>query len=95
MAPNVVVNIRPAQAPILDQPAEDDDKFHPVLTSSVDLALPEHIVSAFATAKETVSSMPNPIRPHKPGDDVVIIPLGTSSAAPSKYRNGNISNALH
>jgi hypothetical protein len=33
-------------------------------------------------------------RPSRPGDDVVIVPFGTSSAAPSQYRNGEVSVSI-
>lgn len=88
MLSNMRVDIRPPQAPTRDQQTVDDDNFHPILTSAVPLALPLPTTTAFEVARQAVFAMEQSKRPSRPGDDVVIVPLGTCSAAPSKYRNG-------
>lgn len=80
------VDIRPPRPPTLDQGCLDYDRFHPVVTGAKPLNLPEHVVQAFADAKEAVAKLE--VTPGQASDDVVVVPLGTSSALPSKYRNG-------
>ena len=52
----------------------------------------EKFKDARATAKATPTGRSNPYSRLVNGDDVRVIPLGTSSALPSKYRNGRSSS---
>lgn len=94
MACNVMMSVRPQHAPALNQEAIKDDGFHQIISHTAELDLEPRIMEAFAAAKECVAVTEDSARPPRPGDDVVIVPLGTSSAAPTTYRNGkSISNA--
>lgn len=84
---NLIVDVRPPRPPAQAKLTENDDKFHPAATSPELLALPGPTLAAFATAREKGAAAVHG-RPTRPGDDVTIIPLGTGSAVPSKYRNG-------
>lgn len=85
----MLVGVRPLQPPIHDQIAEEYDKFHPVVTSPTPVSLPPATLAAFSDARARIKAdQESHPEPQKPGDDVVILPLGTSSALPSKYRNG-------
>lgn len=44
-------------------------------------------IEAFHTVRQLVAEESSS-RSSQPGDDVTVTPLGTSSAMPSKYRNG-------
>ncbi|CCM00813.1 uncharacterized protein FIBRA_02855 [Fibroporia radiculosa] len=85
---NRLIEMRPPSEPRHDEQAQSYDHFHPAIEQIPSLNLPSAVFQSFAAAKARVSrssragaSMP------KPGDDVEITPLGTSSALPSKYRN--------
>ena len=97
MASNMLIDIRPPHPPRIDPLAEGTDQFHPAVTNPELLALPLSTAAAFATARERVSEHQGAAsddRTRRAGDDVVIVPLGTSSAAPTKYRNGKLSKCL-
>ncbi|KAL4253032.1 RNase Z family protein [Abortiporus biennis] len=85
---HVTVGARPRVAPKKSELAIEHDHFHPAVTSSDPLPLPEATQKAFeasvAAWKHRQESTP---KESEPGDDVVILPLGTSSALPSTYRN--------
>jgi len=55
----------------------------------------EKFKDARETAKATPTGRPNPYSRLVNGDNVKVIPLGTSSALPSKYRNGQSSPFFH
>ncbi|KIM85847.1 hypothetical protein PILCRDRAFT_817088 [Piloderma croceum F 1598] len=76
--------IRPFQPPIYDKPSEEQDGVH----SSTPVCLPELMTKRFFEARQAVEEFSkNDLATSKPGSDVVITPLGTSSACPTKYRN--------
>ncbi|KAH8083328.1 hypothetical protein BXZ70DRAFT_1073609 [Cristinia sonorae] len=79
------VDVRPARGPILDQASLDYDRFHPIATGERSLEIEEKTLQAFEDAQIAASKLD--AVPAKPEDGVTIIPLGTSSALPSKYRN--------
>jgi ribonuclease Z len=82
------VKIRPPRPPIYEKEAEDIDQFHPVIRSSSPLLLPDHVVEFFSEAKSQVTEHINrsPVN-NMPGDNVIVVTLGTGSAVPTKYRN--------
>jgi ribonuclease Z len=90
MNANTLVRMRPPQPPVLDPVLEGRDPFHPAIASGSGWALPEGTREQFAIAKANVQAhqIARNDRPSKPGDDLVVIPLGTSSATSSRYRNG-------
>jgi ribonuclease Z len=94
MARNLHVVVRPPKPPTLDNQPLADGKYQSMLVSSAPLALPPSTTAAFTNAKEEVSTMEIDERPSRPGDNVVIVPFGTSSAAPSQYRNGKVSVSI-
>jgi hypothetical protein len=87
--PNFVVGLRPHKPPVLSDLAEDHDRFHQhVHDPELQLLTREesrHFDTARARAKEHMSER---MLTQKPGDDITIITLGTSSAVPTKFRNG-------
>lgn len=77
--------------------ADEGDRFHPAIQSPEDLSLPFLTNKEFTEAKEAVARVSNgsgPATEHLPGSNIVVTPLGTSSAVPTKYRNGNTSISL-
>lgn len=77
--------IRPFRPPIYDKPSEEQDGVH----SSTPVCLPELTTKRFFEARQAVAEFSKgDLAASKPGSDVVITPLGTSSACPTKYRNG-------
>ncbi|KAG7094254.1 hypothetical protein E1B28_007858 [Marasmius oreades] len=95
MSANQVLSVRPPAAPAVDKEAEELDRFHPVISSSAGISLPEDTQSRFEEAKKRVKVEAAKVGQHDvnvkaaetPGADVRIITLGTGSACPNKYRN--------
>ncbi|KAL1738920.1 beta-lactamase-like protein, partial [Schizophyllum fasciatum] len=84
MTTDTHVTIRPPSPPKLDPYAQD--KFHPVCQAPVELTPATR--EAFDQAQALVAQrIEDGSVPGLPGADVTILPLGTSSAVPSKYRN--------
>ena len=89
MTTDTQVHIRPPSPPKRDPYAQD--KFHPVCQAPVELT--QATREAFDKAQAVVSQrIAEGAVPKLPGSDVTVLPLGTSSAVPSKYRNGEIVN---
>jgi ribonuclease Z len=67
------------------------DKFKPALEAKLagkqDPNITPALLALFRKVRSEVEAE-EPSRPKGPGDDVVITTLGTGSALPSKYRNG-------
>ncbi|OCH93318.1 hypothetical protein OBBRIDRAFT_790349 [Obba rivulosa] len=85
---NITVGIRPPVDPTIDPLSVEDDKFHPVVASGLPLSLTSSSLEIFAEAKRSVEQRhADNAAPPKPGDDVLLVPLGTSSSLPSKFRN--------
>jgi ribonuclease Z len=81
---NIIVDIHPPRAPVYNTPAHD--RFHDAATAETSLVLDESLQQRFREAQVLIEST-TPRSP-APGDDVQVIPLGTGSALPMKYRNG-------
>lgn len=87
MAANLHLDIRPPRPPKQNPSAEAADLFHPAITSPTPITLSPALLEQYDVAKrEAAQALAD--RTGKPGDNVMIIPLGTGSAAPTKYRNG-------
>lgn len=68
---------------------EEYDRFHPAVTSPAPTPLPPSTLERFSEAKANIETFRRSGRlPTPKGADVKILPLGTGSAIPSKYRNG-------
>ena len=86
---NTRYGVRPMHDPRLLSGAEADDRFHRAIRSPEDFLLPDLTNVEFSEAREAVTKLSNSFWPVTPGSDIVVTPLGTSSAVPTKYRNGN------
>lgn len=86
MQKSLLINLHPPCLPRLDPDAGKGDFFHPAVSSKSPLILPESTRSSFADAQSHVAHTE---AEEICGKDVTICPLGTNSAMPSKYRNGN------
>lgn len=92
MRANIILDIRPPRPPVFDKVAEEYDRFHPAMKDPTSLVLDNATMDSFAIAKVIVEErLKCGDGSIQPGDDVVVVPLGTSSALPSKYRNGTCS----
>ncbi|PCH45067.1 hypothetical protein WOLCODRAFT_155082 [Wolfiporia cocos MD-104 SS10] len=88
MASNSVVDMRPPRAPRPDNETLSYDHFHPAMASGSSLKSPKAIAKQIANVQSKVQLYASTHdADHQPGDDVEIVPLGTSSAVPNKYRN--------
>lgn len=77
--------VRPPRPPSIHESTIARDVFHPAVISQEPIPLPLATTQAFAQAKDAANAL---IDTPSPGDEVLILPLGTSSAVPTKYRNG-------
>ena len=92
MAPQTV-DIRPP-APPVPQTLEDlSDPFHTAVTSDGPLDIEAGTLKRFREAQTSVKETQHSTE-DVPGRDVTIFPLGTGSALPTKYRNGQLTLVL-
>ena len=96
MRANARHSIRPFHPPAYDKLIEEKDLFHPAAESQVPLALSDATAKRFQEAKNAVQEYSS----HRniaetPGSEVIVTPLGTSSAVPTKYRNGKSIAVIH
>ncbi|KIJ09075.1 hypothetical protein PAXINDRAFT_172647 [Paxillus involutus ATCC 200175] len=87
MRANLSVDLHPPRPPAQNLDAEKSDIFHPAVSSNSFLDLPELTRTRFMEAQAAVQSDSGPQLEGMPGKDVMICPLGTGSAMPSKFRN--------
>lgn len=81
------VDVRPPGQPMLKPLTEGRDQFHNTIQSQQPVNLSSLTLVEYSKAQKNAAiALAN--REPKPGDNVVVIPLGTGSAIPSKYRNG-------
>ncbi|TCD68735.1 hypothetical protein EIP91_009881 [Steccherinum ochraceum] len=84
----LVVDVRPARAPALDEAIAKYDRFHPVAAGDTALVIPEDVKKAFEEAQAVATGLPVKLLDSPSAtENALVIPLGTSSALPSKYRN--------
>ena len=88
MRGNTHHSVRTVHPPLHDELAEEMDTFHPAVQSSISLSLPDLLTKRFCEAKSAVKEYNKSLVNPNAGLDVVVTPLGTSSAIPTKYRNG-------
>lgn len=92
MQTHMVIGMHPTRPPVQDPEAERCDLFHAAVSSGSPVVLPETTKCRFAEAQAEVQSMASKRKVKEmPGEDVMILPLGTGSAMPSKFRNGAFS----
>ncbi|KIK93173.1 hypothetical protein PAXRUDRAFT_829230 [Paxillus rubicundulus Ve08.2h10] len=87
MRTNLLVDLHPPRPPAQNLDAEKYDIFHPAVSSNSFLDLPELTRTRYMEAQAAVQSDNRPQLEGLPGKDVMICPLGTGSAMPSKFRN--------
>ncbi|KAI0264706.1 hypothetical protein BC834DRAFT_882205 [Gloeopeniophorella convolvens] len=89
MESHAVVDVRPPRLLATDPLLAARDRFHPVVASEMPLELSSETREKFSKAQRVVSSRMAELagRPPKPGDELVVISLGTNSAISSRYRN--------
>lgn len=85
MMANLHVPLRPS-GPLQSDNFTLNDPFHSALSGSPLQTLPDTTTKTFEEAKETVLRHP-PAETQQPSN-VKILPLGTGSSIPTKYRNG-------
>ena len=83
------ISLHPPRPPTENEGFEQLDLFHPAVRSTPHLQLPESTLASFARARATLESL---AQGHDmdavPGKDVSVCTLGTGSAIPTKFRNG-------
>lgn len=83
------IDVRPPRPPTLDAPIPTHETFYAAVSSGAPPDLPLPTLNKFKQAQAAYTALEaNNARIARPGDDVVVVPLGTSSALPNKYRNG-------
>ena len=87
MTANLHVPLRPS-GPVRSHSFTLNDRFHPALSGSTFQTLPDTTIKAFEEAKETV--LRHPSAETQQPSNVKILPLGTGSSIPTKYRNGTM-----
>ncbi|TFY69819.1 hypothetical protein EVJ58_g184 [Rhodofomes roseus] len=85
---NCHIEMRPVKEPCFDPFAVKNDIFNSMVEKGSPVRIPQNVVHAFGTAKGKIEQVQKRLtRKSRPGDDVEIIPLGSSSATPTAYRN--------
>ncbi|KAJ2930031.1 hypothetical protein H1R20_g7064, partial [Candolleomyces eurysporus] len=96
MVSNLDIRIRPPAPPVKNLNAIANDYFHPLLErmtptdTSIPVELSTETQSKFVEAQQLTKKIEQKILKSgvtKPGDDIVVVPLGTGSAVPGKYRS--------
>ena len=86
--PDVFLSVRPVRPPTQDEHAKEDE-FNPLVAAGSLPELSSSVKESFGAVKTRVSERAGRGSPaSQPGDDVVITPLGTGSAIPTRMRNG-------
>ncbi|OJT01745.1 Zinc phosphodiesterase ELAC protein 2 [Trametes pubescens] len=84
---NLMVHVRPLRPPIVDDKGHEDE-FGSLAASGSLPELSDNVRQTFAEIKESVGTRVACKSPRaQPGDDVVVTPLGTGSAIPTRLRN--------
>ncbi|RDX42667.1 hypothetical protein OH76DRAFT_1410927 [Lentinus brumalis] len=85
--PNTLLHVRPVRPPVQDELAREDE-FNPFVAAGSLPELSDSVREKVAAVKAAVAERMGRNSPATaPGDDVVITPLGTGSAVPTKMRN--------
>lgn len=89
MQPHSHVDIRPPRRVLVDPILEEKDKFHPAMAANVGPELSLATKEKFMEAQSVINTLEKQDGGvPDAGDELVVIPLGTSSAIMSRYRNG-------
>ena len=86
------VDMRPPSKPVLESFFVERDSFHPAVATPRPISLLASTRDKFTRAQSAVQaglSTRSSDEP-SPGDDLVVIPLGTSSTVTTRYRNGKL-----
>ncbi|KAI0777745.1 hypothetical protein BD413DRAFT_640429 [Trametes elegans] len=84
---DMIVNVRPPRPPKKDEKAKQDE-FNDLASSNTLPELPDTTLEKFKEVQRHVNQRPGRGSPAaQPGDDVVLTPLGTGSAVPTRVRN--------
>ena len=91
MQPNSYVDVRPPRPVAIDPVLREKDKFHPTIAAETPPGLSPVAKEKFRNAQDAVATRLIELDGNVPraGDELVVIPLGTSSAVASRYRNGD------
>ena len=83
------VDVRPSREPRFEFTSDDHEMICAAAADPQSVQLPVPTLNAFAKAQARYAeiSADSENQEPKPGDDVVVVPLGTSSAVPNRYRN--------
>ena len=84
-------SIRPPREPVVESPYNEER--HKLIRDALygpGVEIPAAMRDAFAEARSRYAAIEATMEDARarPGDDVVVTPLGTSSALPNLYRNG-------
>ena len=88
MASNLYMNMRPPASPVTENLPGNGDRFHPAVKKSSSLDLSLLTSEKFAAVRLNVTNAIERGIDVPKGAGVGVLPLGTGSALPSKYRNG-------
>lgn len=80
--------MRPPKEPCLDPLAQEPNRTESISEAGRPVWLPQNLRNAIRAAQAKVAHAREASRTPRPGDDVEIVPLGTSSSTPTLYRNG-------
>ena len=91
MQPGLYIDVRPPRPATLDKSIAAHEMFNASVSTGTPPYLPPPTLNKFRQAKAAYSAIEaSNARTPRPGDDVVVVPLGTSSALPNKFRNGGV-----
>jgi ribonuclease Z len=91
MASHQKITIRPFFPPVVTSSEENGDRFHPVVCGKDSIQLSERALELYTEAQAKVEELSKDDGLIVPkGANVEIVPLGTGSAVPTKYRNGKV-----
>jgi hypothetical protein len=91
MQPNLTVQMRPPCPPTV---GTDDNPTLVVPGDSDAFLLHPTTAKAFESARKAVEKQPSAKFETFDDDEVMVWPLGTASASPTKYRNGKLTRVI-
>jgi ribonuclease Z len=90
-----MVSFRPYRPPVKQEVAPKFDRFHPALQLPASLLLVPETLNKFTETQARIEEVSRSLDSScSLGNGVTVISLGTGSAVPSKYRNGQLSLTL-
>ncbi|GBE87655.1 hypothetical protein SCP_1103320 [Sparassis crispa] len=83
-----IIHFRPLRPPEHDKIARPTERLDVALATPTEEIVPANVAQGFSEVRSRVKALSDDRkRPQRPGDDVVVVPLGTSSATPTLLRN--------